>query len=363
MHPPSRLVGANRPPRPRRRSPRRDSSRLSPTTIPSSARTPLWSWLGGRKARSSTDSDARTRPERVSSARTCSSARKADPSRQLPPSPGRPSPIIRIDGDFSDWAKFPTYSINPTGAIQNPAVNLQAIKVAAQDQELFVYARVQGLLFQGAAANETDSLFVFLDQDNNRLTGYPIGDLGADAMVEVTGWQDYRGIQHQVTSYLFDESVTPRSNDWNRFRPGGSAEAAFSGSQLELRTSVSSPGRTRVLVYSADNLGERAPADGSVQVGRATRIVRQPTIGPDIVAGPNITMLRITLTPMGGVTSLTTLNLTRLGSSTDPVNLSLYRDDGSGVLDPADRLLAVAPMAGTAASLTMSESVGAPAVR
>src|SRR2546422_2491139 len=85
MHPPSRLVGANRPPRPRRRSPRRDSSRLSPTTIPSSARTPLWSWLGGRKARSSTDSDARTRPERVSSARTCSSARKADPSRQLPP--------------------------------------------------------------------------------------------------------------------------------------------------------------------------------------------------------------------------------------------------------------------------------------
>src|SRR5881296_2269031 len=280
----------------------------------------------------------------------------------LSPSPSGPSPIIRIDGDFSDWAKFPTYSVNPTGAIQNPAVNLQAIKVAAEDQDLFVYARVQGQLFQGVAVNETDSMFVFLDRDNNRLTGYPIGDLGADAMVEVTGWQDYRGLQHQVTSYLFDESVTPRSNDWNRFRPGGSAEAAFSGSQLELRTSVSNPGRTRVLVYSADNLGERAPADGSVQVGRATLIVGQQTIGPDIVAGPNITMLRITLTPMGGVTSLTALNLTRLGSSADPVNLSLYRDDGSGVLDPADRLLAVAPMAGTAASLTMSESVGAPAV-
>src|SRR5712692_7823072 len=110
----------------------------------------------------------------------------------LSPSPSGPSAIIRIDGDFSDWAKFPTYSINPTVAIQNPAVNLQAIKIAAQDQELFVYARVQGQLFQSVAVNETDSMFVFLDQDNNRLTGYPIGDLGADSMVEVTGWQDYR---------------------------------------------------------------------------------------------------------------------------------------------------------------------------
>src|SRR5207245_11119257 len=144
----------------------------------------------------------------------------------------------------SDSVECRSYSIRPTGAIQNPDVNLQAIKVAAQDQELFVYARVQGLLFQGAAANETDSMFVFIDQDNNHLTGYPIGDIGADAMVEVTGWQDYRGIQHQVTSYLFDESVTPRSNDLNRFRAGGSAWAAFSGSQLELRTSVSNPGRT-----------------------------------------------------------------------------------------------------------------------
>src|SRR2546422_897578 len=108
----------------------------------------------------------------------------------LSPSPGGPSSIIRIDGDFSDWAPFPAYADSSTDQVQNPGINLLDVKVATQNQNLFVNARVQGLLFQGSGSNETDSVFVFLDEDNNRNTGYPIGDLGADAMVEIYGWRD-----------------------------------------------------------------------------------------------------------------------------------------------------------------------------
>src|SRR5213593_1878189 len=85
----------------------------------------------------------------------------------LSPSPGGPSSIIRIDGDFSDWAPFPAYADSPTDQVQNPGVNLLDVKVATQNQNLFVKARVQGLLFQGSGSNETDSVFVFLDEDNN----------------------------------------------------------------------------------------------------------------------------------------------------------------------------------------------------
>src|SRR5439155_508923 len=92
------------------------------------------------------------------------------------PSPNGPSAIIRIDGDFSDWAKFPAYADSATDQVQNPDVNLLAVKVASQNQDLFVNARVQGLLFQSPGTNETGSVFVFLDEDNNRKTGYPIGD-------------------------------------------------------------------------------------------------------------------------------------------------------------------------------------------
>src|SRR5438445_9405198 len=106
----------------------------------------------------------------------------------LSPSPTDPHPFAQIDVDFHDWTKIPAYADAVTDQVQNPDVNLVSIKVASHGQDLFAYARVQGLLFQGARTNETDSIFVFLDEDNNRLTGYPVGDLGADALGEITGW-------------------------------------------------------------------------------------------------------------------------------------------------------------------------------
>src|SRR3989449_8097340 len=56
------------------------------------------------------------------------------------------------------------------------------------------------------------------------------------------------------------------------------------------------------------------------------------------------------------------LNVSRSGSSADSVDLSLYRDDGSGALDAADTFLSNASMVGTAASLPMNELVTTPEV-
>jgi len=88
----------------------------------------------------------------------------------LSPGPNAPSSIIRIDGDFSDWANMASYGQSAADVTPNPAVHLVTMKVATQDQNLFVYTRVQGNMFQGTAVNETDSIFVFVDEDNNRNT-------------------------------------------------------------------------------------------------------------------------------------------------------------------------------------------------
>ncbi|TLZ43840.1 MAG: tetratricopeptide repeat protein [Methanobacteriota archaeon] len=279
----------------------------------------------------------------------------------LSPSPAGPSALIRIDGDFSDWAAIPAYADSPIDQIQNPAVNLLATKVATQGHDLFVNARVQGLLFDGASPNETDSVFVFVDQDANRLTGYPIGDLGADSAVEVFGWSQLGSIEHGVLALEFDASRGPRSNDWSRFIPGGSADAAFSNQDLELRMTVADPANARILTYAADNLGNRDPADGSVRASLPTLIVEQATVAPDVVTG-RTAILRVTLDPLGGIPHATALNVTRLGSSTDPVDLSVYRDDGSGNFDPADALLSTVPMTGTTASLPVDRDISSPTI-
>src|SRR5207244_10794037 len=86
----------------------------------------------------------------------------------LSPGPNAPSSIIRIDGDFSDWANMTSYGQSAADVTPNPAVHLVIMKVATQDQNLFVYTRVQGNMFQGTAVNERDSIFVFVDEDNKR---------------------------------------------------------------------------------------------------------------------------------------------------------------------------------------------------
>src|SRR5881227_3599198 len=65
----------------------------------------------------------------------------------LSPSPTAPSSIIQIDGNFGDWSNQRSYGQNFSAPVGNPSVHLVAVKVATQDRELFVYARVQGLMF------------------------------------------------------------------------------------------------------------------------------------------------------------------------------------------------------------------------
>ena len=275
--------------------------------------------------------------------------------------PTGPSSIIQIDGNFGDWSNQRSYGQAFSGPVGNPSVHLVAVKVATQDRELFVYARVQGLMFQGSGVNETDSIFVFVDEDNSRTTGYPIGDLGADSLVEVYGWRDLADIQHGVTSMVFNETGQLQSNDWHRFIPGGLAEAAFNGPELEIRTDVRDPARARVLVYAADNLGNFGPADGSIRANLPTLIVGQQLVAQDIVASPAVPFLRVTLAPMGGAVHVNGVNVTRRGTSADPVSLALYRDDGSGSLDANDTFLSNATLTGNGVGLSANEDLIGPA--
>jgi len=280
----------------------------------------------------------------------------------LSPAPGAPSSLIRIDGTFGDWANMRPYGQSLSDPTKNPAVHLVTVKVATQDRDLFIYVRVQGLIFQGSGVNETDSIFVFVDEDNSRNTGYPIGDLGADSLVEVYGWLDLTVVRHGVTSLVFNETGQIRSNDWHRFISSGSADAAFNGQELEIRTSAKDPSKARVLVYAADNLGNFDPADGSIRATLPTVIVGQHTVAQDIVASPKVPFLRVSFAPMGGVTHINSLNVTRRGTSADPVDLALYRDNGNGGLDANDTRLSTGTLAGSTLRLTVNEDVLVPVV-
>ena len=275
----------------------------------------------------------------------------------ISPEPG-PFEAIRIDHDFGDWSSALAYVDSAMDQLANPDVNLLSTKLVATEDTVFVYARVQGRFFQGASAEGADSLFVFVDEDGDPATGYPVGDLGADGLAEVFGWS---GAIRGVVRHTFN--ATGASDDWNLFRPDGSAAADFLGGEVELRMSADRGTRdARVLIYAADNRGNRDPADGAVRPQAAAFYVEQSTVAPDTIAATPAAILRVVLVPFGGVPYAVALNVTQEGTSRDPVSLGLYADDGSGVLDGADARLATSPLASGRATLSVGRLLVGPLV-
>ncbi len=93
---------------------------------------------------------------------------------------------IRVDGDFTDWDE----SLILGDAHTYPDANLNIIETSVETNEagnLFMYARAGSSWF---SSQNADSLFVFIDSDDNPATGYSVRNMGAEYAVEVWGWDN-----------------------------------------------------------------------------------------------------------------------------------------------------------------------------
>jgi len=269
-----------------------------------------------------------------------------------------PSPLtpVQIDHDFRDWSKFTAYVNAPPARIDNPDVHLLEVKVVPGEYTLYVYAKVEGLLFLAPWDNGTETLLVFLDEDRNSATGYPIGGIGADVLAEVTGWDN---AIRKTARYVYNTTGTPQ--DFRRFRSSGGIEASAAGSEVEMAIPTDTdPRQARVLVYGLDNRGARDAMAGVIQPTLPTVVVAQRTVAAETVRGLTTPFLRIDLSAMGGMPTVHGLNLTREGRSMDPVDVDLYLDDGRGAFDPNETLLATASLAAGRTTFTFTQSLRSP---
>jgi len=117
-----------------------------------------------------------------------------------------------------------------------------------------------------------------------------------------------------------------------------------------------------VLVYAADNAGRRDAGDGSVRPNLPTIVVQQTTVAPDLVSGGSALFLRAALVPLGGSSRVDQVNVTRLGTSTDPASVSVYLDEGNGAWDSADRFLGADAFVGGRATLSVDLTITGPSV-
>ncbi len=268
-----------------------------------------------------------------------------------------PPPMgIAIDGSFSDWQGVPLqYNNSGDRWTVNPDVNIASYKVLRDAGRLYVLAHVQGVAMRGADGG-ADAVLALIDTDGRADTGYDAGGIGADMLAEIVGWDN-----RVSWAYLNAFSPAADRKDWLGFRQLESLPAAASGQDVEFSVDVGAPTSARILLAAVDGLGRAYASDAAVVAGSPALSVREATIAPGIIgATADVGILRIDLESVaaGLPAPVTWLNVTKTGSLADSeVTLSLYRDDGDGLLGPADVLLGTSNVVQGRATFPVSGSL------
>src|SRR2546427_398055 len=242
---------------------------------------------------------------------------------------------IQIDGQFNDWASVATEAM-ASGGVLNPNVDVVRFGVVPNLGPMAFYVEVAGtaLMGGGPAPGMMDTVRIFVDIDGSSSTGYRIDGFGADRMIDISG---YRGKVLSSTLWEFDSNRNQR--DWNGWIKGTGTPAAASGSRIEVEAQwlADVPASVPVLaaVHTVSWDEQIDSGDFPVSPGLGTlSVVSVPQV-PDIIAGNDVPLLRLTLTAQGQPVTLNSLEVEIAGTAPANVATSLRLTDATSLLAQA----------------------------
>ena len=144
---------------------------------------------------------------------------------------------INIDGVFDDWFKSDIrfcagskyYSSEPAFNNQHISIDKYAIDYYGAMKKISVYVKTSDEILKGKD-NYLDKINVFIDIDSNNETGYKIKGLGADARIEVGGYNQSIQIGKSCAY-----SGTGRDWEWSSDKE---ARASLSEDQIEFSATI-----------------------------------------------------------------------------------------------------------------------------
>ena len=170
-----------------------------------------------------------------------------------------PSEGTTIDGNFGDWSQANMLGIySPAGSAP---VDIDEWAVKVKDQQLFLYLSVQGVLM---GSTNVDSFYLFVDSDNSPSTGYAVSGIGADYLLELSGWDG------SVQSTSMNRFGSPTDQyDWNSWVKLGSLSASLGTNQLEAMAEmpVALTDNSKFVLMSQDYLSRNSVSYAAPTVG------------------------------------------------------------------------------------------------
>ncbi|MFQ6106512.1 MAG: lamin tail domain-containing protein [Thermoplasmata archaeon] len=266
-------------------------------------------------------------------------------------------PVIEIDGDFNDWYGLPTKSSpvfidGSQDQLQNADVNLISYRLFRESSHFYLFAEVEGIIFNGTGENGLDNLFVFLDTDGNSSSGYGSGGMGVDRMIRLSGWNNTC-----ARGYVFEFSPTRGRDNWYGFQKTGSVSCSVDLNRLEASFQLPVP-EARTLLATSDVFGHIDVGDSVISTDRGALTVDVETIAPEVINRSEFPVLSLTLRIQATTLTDFTLDFSKQGNLSDEmVTVALYRDSNdNGAWDTTDLRMMNAQMVDGSASFRLNMS-------
>src|SRR2546422_1536575 len=208
-----------------------------------------------------------------------------------PANPAGPMYPITIDGSVADWQPAAIAGQAQQSGL-NRNIDILRFGVADNIDYLAFFAEVNGTALRGGDSPPTmDSFRFFLDTDRDPSTGYRAGGLGADRLVEVSGWQ---GTINVSNLYEWDTNRNP--TDWRGWIKAASVTAAVSRGRLEAQvdwlTLVSLKAPVFVALYSQGFDGSIDVADYALSSAGPSLAVSETPVSAAPLGGADGPLLR-----------------------------------------------------------------------
>ena len=233
-----------------------------------------------------------------------------------------PEEHVTIDGNFLDWSKAHMYKDTPDSDDPDIAIAAYAVKHDASGS--YFYIETDGELFTGRD-DGADAFYIFVDRDNNPLSGYSVRGIGADIVSEIVGWNGE--IEHQET-YIFNS--TAARNDFAGFESVYASSTAFDGGRLETSTPAVITDLSKVVVVSRSTNYRSDMSDVNFRTGGASLAVLEDHDAPDVIVGTGDRhVLSLQFTAKGSQARVESLTFDFLGNHTP---LYIKAIDGQRVL-------------------------------
>ncbi len=220
-----------------------------------------------------------------------------------------PKENVTIDGNFLDWIKAQIYRDTPDST--NPDISLTEYSMKHDNLGSYFYIETQGQLFTGRDGG-ADAVDVFVDIDNNPLTGYSVRGIGADMVTEIVGWN---GTVQLSDTMLFNSTAS--RHDFAGFEYAATPTIAVKGGKMEFSTPIRLTDSSQVVVLMRSTDAKADWSDVTFRSrGPAIEVVEDHD-APDVIVGTGDRhVLSVDISGKGPMASIPALRFDFLGNMT-----------------------------------------------